>query len=167
MSEQTLPAPAPAPAPEPSGGGGLLRSRRARLVALLLVASVAVTVLAVQAASGSISYYSTPEEIREHTATRTDIEGTQWRVGGRVVGASIVEENGRPVAFDIVGEEGHTLSIRYDGIVPNLFGPQAFVVVEGTVEGPNQLHATDVIIKHENEFVSDAEDASVPVPTPR
>ena len=129
-----------------------------------MVASAAVTVLAVQAASGSISYYSTPEEIREHTQGATDVDGTQWRVGGRVVGPSIVEEHGRPVSFDIVGEEGETLSIAYDGIVPNLFGPQAFVVVEGTVIGDNLLRASDVIIKHENEFVSDPDDASVPVP---
>jgi cytochrome c-type biogenesis protein CcmE len=38
--------------------------------------------------------------------------------------------------------------------VPNLFGPRAFVVVEGASEGPGLLRASSVIIKHENEFVT-------------
>lgn len=142
----------------------LLSNRRARLVALLLVASFAIGALAVQAAGDSLSYYSTPEEMRAHMTQQTDVQGGQWRVGGRVDGATVVERDGRPVAFDIIGEEGERLSVTYDGIVPNLFGPNAFVVVEGTVEGEDLLQASSVIIKHENEFVTDEEDTSVPAP---
>jgi cytochrome c-type biogenesis protein CcmE len=46
------------------------------------------------------------------------------------------------------------MEIAYDGVKPNLFGPGAFVVVEGTAEGAGRLRASSVIIKHENEFLT-------------
>jgi len=145
----------------PGGWRAVISSRRARLIAVMVVATTAITILAVQAAGSSLSYYSTPEEIAAHESAETVMQGSRWRVGGRVVGDTIEQANGRPVAFDIIGDQGEQLRITYDGIVPNLFGPRAFVVVEGEVTGPGVMHASSVIIKHENEFVTDAEDASI------
>lgn len=144
-----------------SGWRRVTESRRWRLAALLLVATAAITVLAVQRAGSSLAYYSTPEELSRHIASETRTTGTHWRVGGRVVEGTIAQERGRPVAFDIAGEDGHVLHIAYDGIVPNLFGPRAFVVIEGDVSGPDALRASRVIIKHENEFVT-----ATPTPIP-
>jgi cytochrome c-type biogenesis protein CcmE len=137
-----------------------LASRRARLVAILVVATGAISVLAVSAAGSSLSYYVTPEEF----AQQLNVADSRWRVGGRVVDGTIVEESGRPVSFVIAGEEGERMDISYSGVKPNLFGPGAFVVVTGTADRPGHLNATEVIIKHESEFVTDAEDASVPPP---
>jgi cytochrome c-type biogenesis protein CcmE len=57
------------------------------------------------------------------------------------------------------------MDVSYDGIVPDLFGPRTFVVVEGAVErsadGTPHLLADSVIIKHESEFVTDPADASI------
>ena len=136
---------------------GLLASRRARLMAVLALASVAITVLALQAFDGS--YYTTPGEFREEI----DPEGKRWRIGGRVVDGTIVERNGRPVSFIIEDDEGQT-QIAFDGSVPGLFGPRAFVVVEGVATGPGQLEASRVIIRHEPEFVTDEDDASIAAP---
>lgn len=137
--------------------GRLLSTRRARLVAVLLLASVAISGLAVSAAGSSLSYYTTPDEF----AQQIDREGTRWRVGGRVVEGTVVEEAGRPVSFSIVGDHGERMDIAYGGIKPNLFGPGAFVVVEGTAEGGGRLRASSVIIKHENEFLT-----ATPTPAP-
>lgn len=128
--------------------GRLLGSRRAKLVGVLVVATLAITGLAVSAAGDSMSYYATPEEF----AKRLDREGTSWRVGGRVLGDTVIEERGRPSQFTIQGDDGERMEIVYDGVKPDLFGPGAFVVVEGKADGPNRLKATSVIIKHENAF---------------
>jgi cytochrome c-type biogenesis protein CcmE len=137
--------------------GRLLSSRRSRLVAILVVASLGISVLAVQAAGSSLSYYVTPDEF----AKQIDVQDKRWRVGGRVVEDSIVEENGRPVSFVIQSEDGlQTMNISYDGVKPNLFGPRAFVIVEGTADTPGHLNATSVIIKHESEFVTSTDQAS-------
>lgn len=136
----------------------LLGTRRGKLVAMLLLATVAITVLSVRAAGSSLSYYATPEEF----AQKIDASGTRWRVGGRVVEGTVVEEHGRPATFTIQGEHGERMDIRYGGIKPNLFGPGAFVVIEGTSEGAGKLQASSVIIKHENEFLM----SPTPSPTP-
>jgi cytochrome c-type biogenesis protein CcmE len=118
---------------------------------VLLGVSFLVTVLAVSAAGDTLSYYVTPEEF----AQQVDPAGNRWRVGGRVVDGSVVEEGGRPSRFAIEGEHGERMDIVYtSGAVPNLFGPGAFVVVEGASDGPGLLRASSVIIKHENEFLT-------------
>jgi cytochrome c-type biogenesis protein CcmE len=134
----------------------MLRSRRAKLVAVLVVATVAITGLAVSAAGSSMSYYVTPEEF----AKQIDRSGTTWRVGGRVVADSAVEEHGRPVSFTIEGDHGEHMDIAYSGVKPDLFGPGAFVVIDGKSDGPGRLVASSVIIKHENAFY-----ATSPTPT--
>ena len=96
---------------------GPLASRRGRLVAILVIATVAITAMAVQAFDGA--YYTTPEEF----AQEIDPDGRRWRVGGRVVDGTVVEENGRPVSWVIEGEHGETMRIEYDGVVPDLFTP--------------------------------------------
>ena len=137
---------------------GPLASRRGRLVAILVIATLAITAMAVQAFDGA--YYTTPEEF----AQELDTEGRRWRVGGRVVDGTVVEEHGRPVSWMIEGEHGETMRIEYDGVVPDLFTPRAFVVVEGVAAGDGLLQATSVIIRHEPEFVTDADDASIAAP---
>lgn len=130
----------------------MLSSRRARLVMLLVVASAAITVLAFKAAGASVSYYLTPAEYLADPA----YQDTRVRVAGRVIDGTIVEEAGRPVAFAIQGDENDRLSIVYpEGEVPNLFGPYALVIVEGTGRADQRIDADAVIIKHEDEFFAD------------
>ena len=134
-------------------GGGLLSSNRNRLLLLLIVSTIAIGALAWRAASGDISFYVEPDEF---LAQIQDGDTSRWRVGGRVVAGTIVEQNGRPVAFDIEGEDGSRISIAFEGIVPNLFTAGAFVVIDGSLDDSGEtLSASSVIIKHENEFFAD------------
>ncbi len=141
-----------APPLPPEGGGGFLSSNRNRLLLLLAVSTIAIGALAFRAASSDLSYYVEPDEF---LAQIDGNEDSRWRVGGRVVGDTIVEQNGRPIAFDIAGDGGERISVAYDGIVPNLFTANAFVVVEGSLHADGHFEATSVVIKHENEFFSD------------
>lgn len=141
----------PKAAPPSGGGGGFLTSNRNRLLMLLIVSTVAIGALAFRAASGDLSYYVEPDEFLAQIEGHED---DRWRVGGRVVDGTIVESSGRPVAFDIEGETGETISVTYEGIVPNLFTATAFVVVEGRLSGDGTFDATSLVIKHENEFFS-------------
>lgn len=129
--------------------GGIMSSRRARLVGLLLVATAAISVLAFRAAGTSVSYYITPAEFMESTHLQT----ARVRVAGRVVEGSVVEQAGRPIAFTIEGDASDRVQVDYpEGVVPNLFGPWALVVVEGTGRGAGLVEADSILIKHENEF---------------
>lgn len=142
--------------------GRLLVSRRAKLVGVLVLASLAITGLAVSAAGSSMSYYVTPEEF----AQKLDRAGTTFRVGGRVIGDSVVEEHGRPTSFAITGDHGERMDIVYSGVKPDLFGPGAFVVIDGKADGPNRLQASSVIIKHENAFYATSPTPTAPATKP-
>jgi len=130
----------------------ILANRRARLVMLLLLATAAISVLAFRAAGASVSYYLEPHEfLADHT-----LEGSRVRVAGRVVGDTVVEEAGRPVAFQIVGDIDDRVEVSFkEGVVPNLFGPYALVIVEGVAQPDGSIDANSLIIKHEDEFFSD------------
>jgi cytochrome c-type biogenesis protein CcmE len=139
---------------------GLLASRRSRLIAILLVSTAAISILAVNAAGSSLSYYVTPEEF----AQQLDTDGRRWRVGGRVVPDTIVERDGRPYQWEIVGDHGERLIVVYEeGPVPGLFGANTFVIVDGetaaadpnqaNVDAPPTLVASSLVIKHEDEMV--------------
>lgn len=133
-------------------GGKLFSSNRNRLLLLLAISTIAIGVLAFRAASGDLSYYVEPDEF---LAKIEDNENSRWRVGGRVVPDSIIEQSGQPISFDIAGESGERISITYDGLVPNLFTDNAFVVVDGRLQESGHFQATRVVIKHENEFFSE------------
>lgn len=134
-----------------TGTRGFFASRRGQLLVALLGVSFLVTLLAVNAAGSALSYYVTPEEFAQQVGTT----GNRLRVGGRVIGESVETQDGRPSRFMIAGEHGERMTISYpEGAVPSLFGPGAFVVVEGETESPGVLRASSVIIKHENEFLT-------------
>jgi cytochrome c-type biogenesis protein CcmE len=149
----------PASPPSPSRGPSLGRrlrllmsDRRARLAGVFVVATVAIVVLAIQALGPALSFYLEPHEFLAEEAP----VGQRYRVAGRVVEGSIVEQSGRPVAFTIEGDRGDRVEVNYpDGVVPNLFGPYALVIVEGDATAPGEIDADQVIIKHEDEFFSD------------
>ena len=131
---------------------GMLTSRRARLVALLLVATAAISVLAFRAAGSSVSYYITPEEFLRNER----LHDQRVRVAGRVVEGTIQQQAGRPIAFTIAGDANDRVQVDYPrGVVPNLFGPYALVIVEGTARRGGVVQADSIIIKHENEFYAD------------
>ena len=133
--------------------GSILGSRRARLVLLLLVSTVAISTLAFRAAGSSVSYYITPVEFMSNAR----FHDARVRVAGRVVEGSIQEQAGRPVAFTIEGDQKDRVQVDYPkGVVPNLFGPWALVIVEGKGRAGNLVHADSIIIKHENEFFEGA-----------
>ena len=131
---------------------GMFSNRRARLVALLLVATAAISVLAFRAADASVSYYITPEELLRNER----LHDQRVRVAGRVVEGTIEQQAGRPIAFTIVGDADDRVQVDYPkGVVPNLFGPYALVIVEGTARRGGVVQADSIIIKHENEFYAD------------
>lgn len=89
-------------------------------------------------------YYSTVSELK---ARGTNAYGQGFRVSGRVVKGSVKHDlqNVR-VEFDIE-EQGETLHVVYDGILPDTFKEDMDVLLEGTYQPGNTFHATNVFTK--------------------
>ena len=89
-------------------------------------------------------YYSTVKELK---ARGNEAYGQGFRVSGRVVPGSVVTEleNVR-VRFDII-EEGETLHVVYDGILPDTFKEDIDVLIEGRYEPDGTFRASNVFTK--------------------
>lgn len=118
------------------------------LLLVILISIGAISVLVARAATSNLSYYLTPSEYLLDEAN----VGKRVRVAGRVVEGSIVNQDGRLLRFDIVGDINDRIAVEFSGqVVPNLFGPYALVLVEGLGE-IDYIAGDQIIIKHENEF---------------
>ena len=89
-------------------------------------------------------YYSTVKELKMRGADAYD-QG--FRVSGIVVPGSVKKATDRVhVSFDVI-EEGETLHIVYDGILPDTFKEDMEVLVEGKYQPDGTFMATNVFTK--------------------
>jgi cytochrome c-type biogenesis protein CcmE len=131
-----------------------------QLIILIIISTFLLIIFAIFSASNAFSYYLTPEEFtqKKHSLER------RIRVGGRVVGNSIKYNDLGITTFQIFGEKKVIISVEHEGMLPSLFGPKTFVIAEGFAIDKNNIRSKSVIVKHENEFLTDIEDADIYVP---
>lgn len=91
------------------------------------------------------TYYLTVGELRASDATRGPI-----RVSGDVVPGSIVRDGAR-VRFQIADSTG-SLPVVYSGVVPDIFGDNIQVVVEGRTDAAGTFRATTLLAKCPSKF---------------
>ena len=78
-------------------------------------------------------------------------QGRQIRAGGMVVKGSVQRE-GLSVKFQIT-DYADTVDVQYTGILPDLFSEEAGVVVGGILQPDNTLIASEVLAKHDEEYM--------------
>ena len=89
-------------------------------------------------------YYSTVKELKERGA---DAYGRGFRVSGKVVPGTVERATDRVHASFVITEEGETLQIEYDGILPDTFKEDVEVLVEGTMQADGTFKASNVFTK--------------------
>ena len=77
------------------------------LLLVILISIGAISVLVARAATSNLSYYLTPSEYLLDEAN----VGKRVRVAGRVVEGSIVNQDGRLLRFDIVGDINDRIAV--------------------------------------------------------
>lgn len=136
--------------------------RRQRLIIVVCVvafSSLAVG-LAVYALRGNINLFYPPAEVAAGLAPR----GTPIRVGGMVVDGSLERSaESLAVRFAVTDYEA-TVPVRYEGILPDLFGEGEGAVAAGILTDDGVLIASEVLAKHDENYmppeVADALEAS-------
>ncbi|GGB33919.1 hypothetical protein GCM10011505_14190 [Tistrella bauzanensis] len=78
--------------------------------------------------------------------------GTRLRVGGLVEAGSVARGPGTNVAF-VVTDGAETLTIRYDGLLPDLFREGQGIVAEGRFEPDGTVTAEQVLAKHDETYM--------------
>ena len=130
------------------------KQRRLILIGSSLGVLAIAAVLVLGAMSDSIVFFNSPTDIAEkHIAP-----GTRIRVGGLVKPGSVQRGENLNIRFEVTDGKSD-VTVRYQGIVPDLFREGQGVVTEGKLEAGGIL-ADMVLAKHDERYmpreVSDA-----------
>ncbi|BBN81139.1 cytochrome c-type biogenesis protein CcmE [Pseudoalteromonas sp. A25] len=103
----------------------------------------------------NINLFYTPTELIDGKGDTKDkpVIGQKLRIGGMVVPGSVVrDEDSLDVSFKLM-DTGPTVTIRYHGILPDLFREGQGIVAQGTLVEPNVIEAFEVLAKHDEEYM--------------
>lgn len=113
-----------------------------------IVASVAVAAgLVLNAFQSNLVFFFSPSQVmaKEAPSAKT------FRLGGLVKEGS-VKRNGTQVEFDVT-DTAKTISVRYTGILPDLFKEGKGVVAQGQLQGDGVFVAREVLAKHDENYM--------------
>jgi cytochrome c-type biogenesis protein CcmE len=131
-----------------------MKARHRRFIwigAGVLLLGVAAT-LVLNAFQSNLVFFFTPSQIAANEAPH----GRAFRVGGMVVDKSLRREpDGLTVHFDIT-DTAKTVPVVYKGILPDLFKEGKGVVAQGKIESDGSFHATEVLAKHDENYMPPA-----------
>lgn len=116
----------------------------------VIVAGVALAAtLAFIAIGENMLYFFSPTQVKNGEAPK---ERT-LRVGGLVVPGSVKREQGSlTVQFDLT-DNRESLTVRYTGILPDLFREGQGIVATGALESTGTFTAEEVLAKHDEKYM--------------
>ncbi|MDX5360634.1 MAG: cytochrome c maturation protein CcmE [Alphaproteobacteria bacterium] len=127
-------------------------TRRKKLRIGLIAGGLAVFAVAVglvlTALQDQVVFFFSPTEV----ADKGVAPGQRIRVGGLVVDGSVIRGQGRQVAFDIT-DTANSMTVRYDGILPDLFREGQGIVAEGAFGDDGAFMASTVLAKHDETYM--------------
>ena len=126
--------------------------KRARLYGvLLLLLGVGVAAgLVLTAMKDSVSYFRTPTQIISD-ANPEQMRGHGIRRGGLVEKGS-VNHAGAIVTFRVT-DMTNSLSVRYEGLLPDLFRENQGVIAEGKMGADGVFMADRILAKHDEKYM--------------
>ena len=114
-------------------------------VAVLGVAAA----LVLNAFQSNLVFFFTPSQV----AAKEAPQGRAFRIGGMVETGSLVREpNTLTVRFRVT-DTAQTIPVTYTGMLPDLFKEGKGVVAQGSVGPDGVFHATEVLAKHDENYM--------------
>ena len=108
--------------------------------------------LVLNAFQSSLVFFFTPTQI----AAREAPQGRPFRVGGLVEAGSLQREpNSLTVRFRVT-DTAQTIPVTYTGMLPDLFKEGKGVVAQGTLGSDGVFHASEVLAKHDENYMPPA-----------
>lgn len=123
------------------------KHRRALGLAALVTSLSLAAGLVLYALRDNIIFFYSPTQVKTMPPRPQQI----IRVGGMVEKGSLKRE-GIGIRFTITDFE-NTLTISYEGIVPDLFQEGTGVVAQGILSDPNHLKAKTLLAKHDENYM--------------
>jgi cytochrome c-type biogenesis protein CcmE len=125
--------------------------RRKRLYAVLaILAGVsAAVVLAVLAFEDNLLYFYNPSQVMAGEAPA----GRTFRIGGMVTEGSVQRSDGSLDVRFVVTDFRHSIVVRYDGLLPDLFREGQGVIAHGRLTEAGEFMADEVLAKHDENYM--------------
>ncbi len=125
--------------------------RRKRLYAVLaILAGVsAAVVLAVVAFEDNLLYFYNPTQVMAGEAPM----GRSFRVGGMVTQGSVQRSAGSLEVRFVVTDFRHSIIVRYDGLLPDLFREGQGIIAHGRLTESGEFRADEVLAKHDENYM--------------
>lgn len=124
------------------------QKRAVWVIAGIALVAMAVT-LVLRALDANVMFFYSPSQVHAGEAPR----GAAFRVGGLVEMNSIQRmADGLQVQF-VVTDEAQRVSVRYQGLLPDLFKEGKGVVVSGKLHDSGFFEATEVLAKHDENYM--------------
>jgi cytochrome c-type biogenesis protein CcmE len=125
--------------------------RRRRLYwVLAIVAGVAIAgALALRAFEQNVMFYFDPTRI----AAGEVKSGQRFRLGGMVEQGSLKRTPGSLEVNFVVTDFRHSVAVRYDKVLPDLFREGAGVVAHGRLDAHGTFVADEVLAKHDEKYM--------------
>jgi cytochrome c-type biogenesis protein CcmE len=133
------------------------RRRKQRLVAVssVIVLIGAAVGIMLYTLNDSIDAFYTPSEIydgKDATGVKPYV-GQRIRIGGLVVPGTVQRDSETlAVSFDLM-DVGPSVTVRYSGILPDLFREGQGIVATGILESETLIVAHEVLAKHDEEYM--------------
>jgi cytochrome c-type biogenesis protein CcmE len=126
-----------------------LRKKRLFIV-LAIIAGVGIAVaLALSALQQNINLFYTPTQIANGEAP----QDTRIRAGGLVEEGSVTRSSDSLETDFVVTDGAKRVTIRYSGILPDLFREGQGIVAMGKLDASNVLIADEVLAKHDENYM--------------
>ena len=125
------------------------RHRRFVWIGAGVVVLAAAAGLVLNAFQSNLLFFFSPTDIVENRAP----QGRAFRIGGMVEEKSLVRApDGLTVRFNVT-DTAKTVPVVYTGILPDLFKEGKGVVAQGKVGTDGVFHATEVLAKHDENYM--------------
>ncbi|CAM4019666.1 MULTISPECIES: cytochrome c maturation protein CcmE [Vibrio] len=130
------------------------RKKRMGLIVALLVGLGLTVGLMLYALNQNMDLFYTPTEIVNGKPNGEKPEvGQRLRIGGMVVAGTVSRDSqSLRVSFD-VADVGPSVTVVYDGILPDLFREGQGIVAQGVLVDSHTVEAFEVLAKHDEEYM--------------
>ena len=124
------------------------KRRMIGLIVILIGVGVASTIT-IYSLRQNMLFFVSPADIEEQNLPM----GREFRLGGLVVPGSVERgSDGLAVNFD-VSDGAETVTVTYDGILPDLFREGKGVIARGVLETKDLFVAREVLAKHDENYM--------------